>query len=68
LKHDRESGRFKKTERCKMSTALVLIFLADDPLLVFSNLKFVVSNNFAKPVNRLIFDKRNGRKSSMTDN
>jgi hypothetical protein len=27
LKHDRESGRFKKTERCKMSTALVVINL-----------------------------------------
>jgi hypothetical protein len=31
LKHDRESGVFKKNERYKMSTALVLIFLADDP-------------------------------------
>jgi hypothetical protein len=41
-----------------MPTALVpnvLIFLADDPLLVFSNLKFAVTNNFAKPV-RLTFD------------
>jgi hypothetical protein len=34
----------------------VLIFLDDDPLLVFSNLKFVVTNNFAKPVKYSHFD------------
>jgi hypothetical protein len=47
LKHDRVAVSGTKTERI----INVLIFLADDPLLlVFSNLKFVVNNNFAKPI------------------